>query len=173
MIVEPGTPFGDACDTLPLPTEDEECDMYYMAAEYLADLGYIHYEISNYAMTGYECRHNLKYWHTDEYIGIGAAAHSFFEGGRYGNSRTLFDITPDADADDISTPDEYVMKRLRLREGFSLTEYKDRYGIDFLDGRAGVISELARHGLLTINGDRISLTEAGFYVSNSILTRLL
>ncbi|MBR5449436.1 MAG: radical SAM family heme chaperone HemW [Clostridia bacterium] len=173
LIIEPGTPFGDACDSLLLPTEDEECDMYYMAAEYLARLGYTHYEISNYARPGFECRHNLKYWHAEEYIGIGAAAHSFFEGRRYGNSRALFDITPDADADDISTPAEYVMMRLRLREGFSLSEYKRLYGIDFLNGKSDTVSTLAAHGLLITDGDRICLTEAGFYVSNSIIAELL
>ena len=173
LIVEPGTPFGDACDTLPLPTEDEECDMYYMAADYLARHGYTHYEISNYARDGYECRHNLKYWHNEEYIGIGAAAHSFFEGRRYGNSRDLFAITPDGDADDVSTPQEYVMMHLRLREGFSLTEYRERYGTDFLEGRKEVISRLATAGLLTVAQDRLSLTECGFYVSNGILAEIL
>ena len=60
--------------------------MYYLAADYLGKAGYSHYEISNYAKTGHECRHNLKYWHCDEYIGVGLSAYSFFDDKRYGNT---------------------------------------------------------------------------------------
>ncbi len=173
LIIEDGTEFGREWKGLPLPTEDEECDMYYLACERLRDAGYSHYEISNYAKTGFECRHNLKYWNTDEYIGIGATAHSFFEGKRYGNTRDLFEIVRDPAANDESSYDEYVMMRLRLSEGISLSEFKRKFGFDFTDGRDKILSELENHGLLTLNGDRLALTEHGFYVSNSILTEIL
>ena len=67
LIIEEGTPFFRGLTELRLPTEDAECDMYYLAAQLLSDNGYRHYEISNYAKEGYECRHNLKYWRDEEY----------------------------------------------------------------------------------------------------------
>lgn len=173
LIVEEGTPFGNAWKSLALPTEDEECDMYHLACDYLRRAGYKHYEISNYAKTGFECRHNLKYWNTDEYIGIGAAAHSFFEGRRYGNTRDLFDISLDPNANDESGADEYIMMRLRLADGLSPSAFYTKFGFDFLTGREALLEKFSRHGLLTADGDRISLTERGFYVSNSIIAELL
>ncbi len=173
LIIEDGTPFAANVEGLPLPTEDEECDMYYIACDRLRDAGYSHYEISNYARAGYECRHNLKYWSTDEYIGIGAAAHSFFGGKRYGNTRDIFAISRDPRANDESGADEYIMMRLRLRDGLSLSEFKAKFGFDFTVGREKTLLELQAHGLLSLTGDTIALTERGFYVSNSILTTIL
>ena len=70
LILEEGTPFYKVKDKLQLPTEDTECDIYYLAANVFSSADYSHYEISNYAKEGYECRHNLKYWHCEEYIGV-------------------------------------------------------------------------------------------------------
>ena len=173
LIVEEGTPFGNQRESLMLPGEDAECDMYYMALDYLSSRGYCHYEISNYAREGYECRHNLKYWRNEEYIGIGAAAHSFMDGKRYGNSRDLFTVTPDPDAYDLTGPDEYVMMHLRLKEGFLLDEYFALFGRSFTDGREDRLSLFERHGLLTLVDGRLALTDRGLYVSNSILADLL
>ena len=68
---------------------------------------------------------------------------------------------------------EHVMLALRLKEGFSLDDYKDRFGRDFLDGRAEIIDRFEKTGYLKNDNGRIALTESGFYVSNSILTELL
>lgn len=173
LIVEEGTPF--ATDpSLTLPDEDEECDMYALACTRLAAAGYGHYEISNYARAGYECRHNLKYWHAEEYIGIGSAAHSFFGGARYGNGRDLFDVTrDDTYADDGDRAYEYIMMHLRLSDGLSLSGFERLFGYDFTAGRETLIDEYIRLGLMTRDGGRISLTERGFYVSNSILVSFL
>ena len=173
LIIEEDTPFGRTWQSLQIPTEDEECDMYYLACDRLGRAGYSHYEISNYHRDGHACRHNLKYWNTDEYIGIGAAAHSFFEGKRFGNTRDLFDIIRDPNADDESGADEYVMMRLRLSAGLSLSEYRERFGTDFLSDRGEKLSILRSCGLVELDGERLYLTERGFYVSNSIITELI
>ncbi|HBJ18294.1 MAG TPA: coproporphyrinogen III oxidase, partial [Clostridiales bacterium] len=89
LIVEDGTPFGERRETLILPDEDEELAMYDDACRTLAAAGYRHYEVSNYALPGRECRHNLRYWHEEEYIGFGVAAHSYYRGVRFANSRDL------------------------------------------------------------------------------------
>ena len=181
LIIEEGTPFFRGLAELRLPTEDAECDMYYLAAQLLSDNGYRHYEISNYAKEGYECRHNLKYWRDEEYIGVGLAAHSYFGKKRYSNPVTLDEYFSFERERYISTEDidreanayEYVMMHLRLSEGFSLSEYKERFGTAFTDGREETLSRFIELGYLMLTDGRISLTERGFYVSNAILTELI
>lgn len=181
LILEEGTPFYENRSNLPIPTEDTECDMYYLAAEKLRNAGYLHYEISNYARVGLECRHNLKYWRAEEYIGLGLNAYSLFCGRRFSNSDNIdvylneknvkYKCEPIQDVTENAY--EYVMLRLRLSEGFSLSDYKKRFCIDFMDGRKGLIDNLIKAGYISFDGDILKLTESGFYVSNSILTELI
>lgn len=182
LIVEEGTPFFDMRDSLNLPTLDDECDMYYLAARRLGEAGFTHYEISNYSKgEQYRCNHNLKYWRDEEYIGVGLAAYSYFGGIRYGNSRNLDEYNRSSEGEytereAIDTEGEmyeYAMLRLRLSEGFSLEDYKRRFGVDFLRGREDLVKRLVGAGYLTAEGDRLALTESGFYLSNSILAELL
>ena len=181
LILEEGTPLFESIENYSMPTEDEECDMYYLAADFLRAAGYSHYEISNYAKDGYECRHNLKYWHCEEYIGAGLAAHSYFDGKRFGNTTDRYAyldgkcgiIATDECEDRDSLSYELVMLGLRLSEGFSRDEYKNITGSDFLVGRECQIDKLIELGYLIVRDDRIALTEKGFYVSNTILTELI
>lgn len=179
LIIEEGTPFYEMKTSLPLPSEDDECDMYAMAAELLADNGYLHYEISNYSKCGYSCRHNLKYWHDEEYIGVGPAAASYFGRKRYVNTESFSEyLTKDFTKYRRmeSVPDEkyeYSMLRLRLREGILLEEYKSRFGEDFTKGREEKISEYEKLGYLSTHDGRIHFTENGFYISNYLLSELL
>ena len=181
LILEEGTPLYSSACSYRMPTEDEECDMYYLAAQFLANQGYSHYEISNYAKPGKECRHNLKYWHCDEYIGVGLAAHSYFDGKRFCNTTergAYLDaergiITSEETLDKESRAYEFVMLGLRLKEGFSLSEYKNQFGNDFFVGREEKIARFIDLGYVTVHLDRIALTEKGFYVSNAILTELI
>lgn len=180
LIVEPGTRFCDMGDALRLPDEDEECDMYYMAHELLSAEGYLHYEISNYARAGRMSRHNLKYWRDSEYIGVGAAAYSYFEGKRYGNTRDLDRYMAGLDIPECSetlTAEteryEYAMMHLRLSFGISLSEYRRRFGEDFLYGREETVGRYVGMGLAVLDEDRFYLTERGFYLSNTILSDIL
>ena len=178
LILEEGTPLYSEKDILPIPSTDEECDMYDLCRQMLRDAGYEHYEISNYAREGKRSRHNLLYWNFDRYIGVGAAAHSFYQGVRSFN-------TSDVSAY-ISSPEntrtydteldlafEYAMLGLRLIDGFSLSDYKARFGVSFTDGKEAILSRFEEEGLITLSPDRLALTERGFYVSNSILAEIL
>lgn len=179
LMVEDGTPFFAERDKLPLPTLDEECDMYEICADILADAGYEHYEISNYAKTGKRSRHNLIYWRSAEYIGVGASAHSFFGGKRYSNTDNVGDYISGVgihsliDEKDADKAFEYAMLSLRLKDGMSLSNYRERFGVYFTEGKEGILSRLEAEGLLTLSNDRIALTERGFYLSNSILVEIL
>ncbi len=181
LILEEGTPLFEKRDDLKFPSEDTDCDMYFTAVDRLASLGYRHYEISNYAMNGRESRHNLKYWHDEEYIGVGLSAYSYFNGVRYGNTSSMTNYLNGAmersirsEAIDKATEAyEYVMLALRLSHGFSLEDYKTRFGEDFITPRNSVIRRLVDENYALIRDGRFFLTDRGMYVSNAILTELI
>ena len=179
LIIEEGTPFFEKRDELPLPSSDQEADMYTLACDTLRRAGYSHYEISNYARAGWESRHNLKYWRTEPYIGVGVAASSFLDGVRYGNPADISEYLSgerEAYRDDVndltSQQEEMVILGLRLAEGFSLSEYKERFSEDFLESYRDTVKMLTETGYAHVFGDRFALTERGFYVSNSIICEL-
>ena len=181
LMIEEGTPFYAMRDKLPLPSEDDEADMFYLADSILTKAGYLHYEISNYARAGRESRHNLKYWSASEYLGFGAAASSYYIGQRFTNTAVVseylknngvsYTIEESMTVSDLEY--EYAMLNLRLKSGISLSEYKSRFGKDFTLGREEVIDRLSSFGLLVCDGERLSLSVKGFYLSNTVLTELL
>ena len=180
LILEEGTPFYFERNSLSVPSVDIECDMYFLTAKKLAENGYVHYEISNYSKPSRESIHNMKYWTCNEYIGVGVSAHSCFEGKRYANTSDIteyikspvhVDSSKKLDVDSLKY--EYAMLALRLKKGFSLEEYNTIFSENFIYGREELINKLVSFGYMEFNDDNISLTEKGFYVSNSILTELL
>ena len=183
LILEPGTPLYRMKDSLTLPDEDVECDMYEMACRLLPEYGYEHYEISNYARDRAYSAHNLKYWNDCEYIGLGLSAHSYFLGKRYSNSvdmaNYLADPRPQYMREDVpllSAEDEefeYGMLNLRLRWGLSLTDFKRRFGHSFTDGRMDTLGKFQNMGLLQISDERVYFTERGMYLSNDLLSEIL
>ena len=184
LMVEEGTPFFVNRDSLALPDEDTEADMYAALCDYLASMGYEHYEISNYARDGRYSRHNLKYWHGTRYIGLGASAYSYFDNKRYGNGRDIAEYlacpTPRLFSENgfetIGRDDEafeYAMLSLRLKWGIDLKLYRRRFGIDFMEGREDKISFYVKAGLACVEGGRFFLTERGFYISNNLMADIL
>ena len=180
LIVEEGTPFYEARETLNLPTEDDEVRMYEAACALLSENGYSHYEISNYSLAGMESKHNLKYWRNQNYIGLGAAAHSYFCGMRYGNlpdvHRYILEgaIRTEEEIVDKETEQfEYGMMGLRLREGISLSEYEALFGKNFLSENEAKIKSFVQNGLVVVEDGRIFLTDRGFYLSNTVMSELL
>ena len=178
LIVEEGTQFFSEIDSLPVPSLDDECDMYYSCADILASAGYEHYEISNYARPGYRSRHNSIYWNSSEYIGVGAAAHSYFCGRRFFNTddvqEYVLGTAPEyVPNEDVDASYEYAMLKLRLKDGFLLSDYEARFGKSFTEEKEDILTRLAAEGLLTLSDGRIALTEKGFYLSNSILVEIL
>ena len=76
LKIEPNTPYQKLASRLNLPDDDKQADLYEFMVNYLTNKGYCQYEISNFAFSGFESRHNLKYWNCEEYLGLGASAHS-------------------------------------------------------------------------------------------------
>jgi oxygen-independent coproporphyrinogen-3 oxidase len=185
LRVEDGTPFGRMRDTLPLPSEDEEAEMAELVPTLLPTRGYERYEISNYAKTGYESRHNLRYWLGEEYLGFGPAAHSFFGGVRFetpanrsaymanvekGDFNALF--TGHHRVEGTEARDEYVMLRMRLAKGVDKADFCRRFGISF-EECYGDPSALVKGEFLTNSDTCVAFTAHGMQLSNAILSEWL
>ena len=178
LILEEGTDFYKRRKLLNLPGEDAECEMYSVACNLLNNAGYNHYEISNYSKYGFESKHNLKYWECKEYLGFGLSAHSYFRGVRFSNSDKVADYINNKGRNfiELTSNDarsEFIMLSLRLSKGFSLSEYKRRFGYDFVNEHNDFLKLCVHDGLVIFKDDTISLTERGFYVSNSIIAELI
>lgn len=181
LIVEEGTPFYQNRDKLRLPDEETEYDMYLMADKILAESGYGHYEISNYSGLEYQCRHNIKYWRDEEYIGVGLAAHSYYLGKRFYNTESFDEYFEEFGAKYRKEENanvgldkfEYAMLGLRLSEGISLAEYKKLFGESFASGNEDKLDAYIKAGFMNIENGRLFFTAKGFYISNAIMAELL
>ncbi len=187
LKIENGTPFADKKDSLVLPGEDAEYAMYTSAVSYLASRGLKRYEISNFSLP--ECRslHNLKYWHCDEYLGLGASAHSYFEGERFSTTRVISDYTDALEiignninivtsCDKITSREcmeEYVMLGMRLEEGIRPSEFEKRFGVPFAEKYGKRLDEFVGGGFVEKSADRYRFTTPGMFVSNYILSGVL
>ena len=170
LKVEPGTPLYRRRDTLDLPDDDAQADMYLAAVEYLAERGYEQYEVSNFSRPGRESRHNCKYWTLGEYLGFGPGAHSDFGGRRFALARDLdaFLAGKRLYSENAVIPPreraaERVMLGLRMARGLPEAE---------LRGAEEALSACAAHGLAQREGERWRLTARGFLVSNAIIVRV-
>lgn len=174
------TPFGRLVKEgqMPLPDEDTDRAFYTQICEFLDKNGLARYEISNFARPGREARHNTKYWRRVPYIGLGAAAHSFWENRRFENppqTEAYYAVVYGAkerSGEVISPADamsEFMFLGLRMtREGISSAAFAKAFGteLDAVYGRQ--IEKLLRLGLLEKEGDRLRLTGRGIDVSNSV-----
>ena len=181
LTVEEGTPFGRRGESaLGLPGEDCVREMYLEMVKRFGSAGILQYEISNFARRGYESRHNLKYWNTDEYLGFGLGASSDFGGERFGNGRDLEAYLRGKDPTvDRETPDhverfnEYVMLRMRLTEGIVFEELVSRFGADAAKNICERLEKFEKGGFVCRTREGMAFTTEGMLVSNSILSDVL
>lgn len=178
LKVEEGTPF--ASMDLSLPDDDTVGEMYDVCVEILGKAGYDRYEISNFAKSGRESRHNLKYWRCDDFIGFGAGAYSCKNGVRYDNLCGIKEYC-DAIAEKQSAIEEEVplsmddrmsefcFLGLRTAEGISEDEFRRRFGKEITDVFGSVLKKNLDRGTLLLKGDRYRIDSKFFFVSNSIL----
>ena len=173
LKLEKDTPFFDA--NIKLPGDDETAELYLTAAELLEKLGFFQYEISNFSRPGFECRHNLKYWHGEEYLGIGAGAHSFYKGKRFEVTKNIKKFIKDTVQEEIMINYEpqsftdYAMLKLRLTTGISFDECA-KFGVS--KGEMMERCQRVPPDMVSITSERISMTKKGFLVSNEIITQL-
>lgn len=164
---------------LNLPGEDLVLDMYDLGIDYLKSAGFAHYEISNYALPGFHCIHNLNYWNRGEYLAAGAGAHSFLRGFRAMNTADINEyieklgsgITPEIESVEISGDEalrEFIFLGLRKTEGIRLAD-ADKLGLKL----AEAADEMAREGMIENDGSLVRLTRKGLPVANAVIVQLL
>lgn len=157
LKIEEGTKFFQMRDRLVLPDDDTVGEMYLKTVDTLASFGIKQYEISNFAVPGFESRHNTKYWTLTPYLGIGKSAHSFWGGKRFFYDREWNKIDDGTGGD----KEEQIMLGLRLAKGID----KSLVDRDFAD--------LVKMGYVDDLGERIALTPKGMLVSNTIINYII
>lgn len=184
LTLEPGTPLELECEEgrLVLPPERDQNIMFMEGAAFLEANGYLHYEISNFARMGFQCRHNLGYWEGVDYLGLGPSATSAIAGHRWTNpaSQRAWDNKVRSGAlkqePEVLTPVvrvlELIMLRLRTARGLRLRAYRDLTGRDFLRDHQRLIQALHENGLIRIRNGYLRLTRSGMLVSNAIIANL-
>ena len=182
---------------VPEPDPDLAADMYLLAEKMASQAGYVQYEISNWSLPVQECRHNLTYWRNQPYLGVGPGAHSYLDGHRFANLRSprqyiqrMGDWTDPSDNPyDLTTfkksgtvemveaidprleMSETLMLGLRLNEGISEKEFRQRFGVELRRAYQQQVEELTTFGLLQWKGDRLVLTQRGRLLGNDVFLR--
>ncbi len=191
LTVEEGTPLARwvAEGRVPPPDEDATADMYDLACDLLAETGYRHYEISNWALDDptrdWRCRHNLTYWRYERYLGFGAGAHSFDGHRRWWNVSGVAEYigkieNGETPVESSEAPDErlamgeMMMVGLRLlEEGVPDSRFRARFGVSLLEAFPDEIENLSRMGLLEWHGESLRLSRKGWLLSNRVFVRFL
>lgn len=184
LTVEEGTPLAEdvASGGVELPAEAEQGRMYVRGAEFLEEMGYLQYEVSNFARMGFVSRHNSGYWEGRDYLGLGPAAVSTLAGVRFANPGDLKEWIKGVRAgkvgqggevlSDAEKAREMVMLSLRTAKGLRLAAYRKRTGRDFIKDNEGLVTALRQNDLIRLSAGHLRLTKNGFLVSNVILERL-
>jgi len=188
LTIESGTPLETMIVQNLIGKADEEVErnMYLYNMDYLESRGFHHYEISNYALPGYLCRHNMSYWDGTSYIGLGASAHSLWGGERMWNicnvaeyTKLLLQQTLAIEGKEVLTKEkillEYIMLGFRRTNGIALNDFKDKFDEDFLMKYRSQIEELMSYDspLIAIENGRIRLTKEGLTLYNEVCAYFL
>ncbi len=186
LIVEEGTPFFTwVAEGRITPGDEDLCaDMYEYADELLRAAGYENYEISNWALPGHQCQHNLTYWRNLPYIGMGAGAHSFFAGERFSDTLDPQEYIrqlkarkwPENERESVSHEQEMTETAflgLRTTEGLHLAAFEQRFGESFDHFVGNRLHPVEEAGLLTLESNRLRLSERGRLLGNEVFYRLL
>lgn len=182
LIVEPGTPLFNSVSrgTITPAPDTVEADMYGTVMDLMEAHSYSHYEISNYCKPGFECKHNLKYWNAEDYIGFGPSAHSYFDKERWWNVSSLAGYVAELKSGKIPVSARESLGRTQLLDEFVLLHL--RQGVlkkDVIAQKFGIIpdpefvADLVKSGYCIEDGNILTLTKAGFKVSDEIAETML
>ena len=175
LKIEEGTPFSKI-KNLDFADDDTASALYLHASKRLADMGYEHYEISNFAKKGYQSKHNLKYWNLEEYLGIGPAAHSYMKGERFYFNRNTKDFINGCDPildGKGGTAEEFIMLSLRLSKGLDEEKLKTDFGIKITENYLTLKQKLISEGLAVSTEKGFRLTDSGFLMQNPVVIKIL
>jgi oxygen-independent coproporphyrinogen-3 oxidase len=174
LTIEPGTPLGArvASGETPPPDPDLQAEMFELTCELLGRAGYRHYEVSNWALPGHECVHNLGYWEGRPYLGLGAGAHSYRERHRWWNVRPPARYIELATAGDSPIGGEERLTEEEARLEHVLLGIRSAEGLPLREVAPEAAAELVERGLATLTRDRLALTERGMLLANEAVLAL-
>ena len=186
LIVEPKTVFYNLMNKgkLPLPGEDIETEMFSMLMEHMEKAGRSRYEISNFAIPGYESIHNLIYWQNDSYAGIGAGAHGYLNGDRYSNIGPLTKYMDKLEKNErpvfqsnrvteVESMEEELFLGLRKVDGVSASLFEKKFGHSLDEVYGPTLQSLISSGLILQTDDNFKLTRTGVYRGNEVFQQFL
>ncbi|HOA11139.1 MAG: radical SAM family heme chaperone HemW [Bacilli bacterium] len=162
-----------------VPSDDTLREMYDFILKTLRNNNYIRYEVSNFALKGYESIHNKLYWENRNYYGIGLGASGYIDGKRYlisGGLTKYLKGESIINYDEITSEEyveEYLMLNLRLAQGFSLQDFKTRVGFDFLEKYGTKVKSLIERGLLNVTDDKVYATDEGIMLLDQVVLTLI
>ena len=166
-------------------TPDElERTMYLDAIAHLTARGMQHYEVSNFAQSGFECRHNMVYWNADEYFAFGPGAASYLNGIRRTNTRSVVRWLKSwqqseaavEDCEELSNEEkarEAIMLALRMRKGLNVSEFEKRFGLSFTELAGDGLQQHIDSGFLVRQSDFVSLTTEGLLIADTVISDFL
>jgi len=178
LTPEVGTPIYTDYLNGELLSDDEVADIYDDIRFYLAEKGFYRYEVSNFAIKGYESKHNLNYWRRGEYIGVGVSASSLIDNRRFTNTfkideyinSIILNKNPEISSDVIENNDaefEFIMLALRTSEGMSIDKFNKTFSVDFEDKYKQPLKLKAQ--FLERNGKAIKIKDDYLFVQNDII----
>lgn len=181
LIVEPGTEMEKRveCGEAHIPDDDLVNGMQRMAVQRLAEHGLARYEISNFAVPGFESRHNLTYWQDGDYLGLGSAAHSLVENERFSNPPELARYLAGERMCERTARslrdhrEEVLMLSTRTLRGLDLARWRAEFGEDFEITHARQLNKLESYGLIEIVGGFLRLTPVGLELQDSVVLELM
>lgn len=188
LIIEEGTTFYERYkmkesdpEWLSLPDEETEREIYCMTEKILAEYGYHRYEISNYALEGYECRHNLGYWERKEYLGLGLGAASLLNETRFNNTKEMKDYLSNPESSEVEKEhldlrdrmEEFMFLGLRKTKGVSVQLFENVFGISVNEVYGNQIKKMEDLGLLVVDREMLRLTSRGTDLSNYVFSEFL
>lgn len=186
LQLEEGTAFQRMADMgkLQLPTDELVEAMHDYIVEKLPEAGYQRYEISNYALPGYESKHNLSYWQDVDYLGLGSGAHSYWQGTRYENPIDIDDYisvleagrlpaTLEEQVDRQAHIEEYCFLGLRTAAGIDKNLFQQKFGVDLFMICGRTIEKLVAQDLLQHTARGIALTPLGMKYGNQVFGEFL
>lgn len=185
LTIEEGTPLHRMKEKGKLTETDEETSnsMFMLLVSQLRERGFIHYEISNFALEGYISRHNSAYWKQVPYIGLGPSAHSFDRRSRQWNVSDVKEYIRSVnegkvpfereDLDRLTLFNEYVMTALRTLWGIDLIYVENSYDKELHDYLVNMSGKYIRYGMMKRERDTLTLTDQGRMISDNIISELL
>lgn len=182
LTPEVGTPIYTDYLNGELPSDDEVAEIYDDVRSYLKGKGFYRYEVSNFAMKGFESKHNLNYWRRGEYVGVGVSASSFINGRRFTNTFKIDEYVnsiivkkfPEISSDEITGDDaefEFIMLGLRTAEGINVKKFENEFNVNFDEKYKAALKKNANY--LEREGDVLKIKDEFLYVQNGIIMEFM